>query len=437
MIQLYIIQIRIHLHLIALTFINKFYQLIRLIIRSVYKSYLLKKIFYFLNHYENKILLLVDIHPNYSDVLFNNGLIFFAAEDEGRTEDPTEQKKQQEREKGRVAKSQEIPGALVVLGGMTMLFFLSGYILEGLASIMKSYVGGFASLPTINHSIIMNLLVHIVKEVAFLVVPVFLIVMLMGIIGNVVQVGFLFTLKPLAFDFSRIKLDFKSMMKKVFISKQVATTLVKTIVKVSLMALAAYFIISADFLVVMKNGSIGVAEGLRNLGYIGFKLTMILTFVLLLMSIPDYIYQKHEFIESIKMTKQEVKQEHKETEGDPLIKQRQRQKAMEMLRNNIFGNVKEADVVITNPTHFAVALRYDTLKENAPRVLAKGQDNIALNMKNIAKNHNIPIIENKPLARELFSTLEVNDLIPSELFQAIVNIYMNVESLREKFLQAS
>jgi flagellar biosynthetic protein FlhB len=151
-----------------------------------------------------------------------------------------------------------------------------------------------------------------------------------------------------------------------------------------------------------------------------------------LISLPDYLYQKFEFIESIKMTKDEVKQETKEMEGDPLIRQRRRQRAFELMRRNTFREVQKADVVITNPTHYAIALRYDPALEEAPRVMAKGEDHLALVIRNLARKNDIPMIENKPLARELYATVAVGDIVSEQFYRVLIDIFVNLESMKQK-----
>ncbi|MDH5717812.1 MAG: flagellar biosynthesis protein FlhB [Spirochaetia bacterium] len=381
---------------------------------------------------------LYQFFPLPSSFIINNSIavdspwIFFAAEDDGRTELPTERRKQKEREKGRVPKSQEIPSSLVVLGGLVTLFFLGSWMIDGLCKIMEKYVGNFTKLPQFNDAKLVFLLISIVKDTAYIMAPVFIIALIMGIAGNIVQVGFLFTLKPLAFDFSRIKLDPASIMKKIFFSKQVAVNLIKTIIKVAFLAYISYLIISSDFLLVMKSGELSLKQSLKVLGILAFKLALIMTIVLLIIGIPDYFFQRYEFIESIKMTREETKQEMKETEGDPLIKQRQRQRAMEFLRRRMISEVKNADVIITNPTHYAAALRYDPNKENAPRLLAKGVDHLAFIIRNLARKNEIPIIENKPLARELYERVNEGDIVPEEFYRVLVEIFVNLESIKER-----
>lgn len=349
--------------------------------------------------------------------------VLLAAEDEGRTEEPTERKKEKEREEGRVPKTAEIPGSLVAIGGLITLFLLSGSVLSGLAKIMKRYVGGFNSQPAITEAELMPMLTSLIWEVGLIVGPVFLIGMIMAIIGNISMVGLMFTLKPLKPDFSRIKLSFKNLAKRVLFSKQVAMNLIKTILKVGFMAVISYFIITADFLDIMKTGQVGVADALQSLGYLAFKLALVLTILLFLMAIPDYMFQRYEFIEGIKMTRQEVKEEHRETEGDPLIKQRQRQRAHELLQGNLGQTIQETDVVIANPVHYAVMLRYRKGQDEAPVVIGKGIDNFALRIRQMAEENGVPVYVHRPLARQLYESIKLNSVVPGEFFPVLVAIW--------------
>ncbi len=361
----------------------------------------------------------------------------FAAEDEGRTEEPTDRRRQKEREKGRVPKTQEIPAALVLIGGLLAIFFLSQYVLSGLSKMMKKYLGNFNAMPSLDTDSLTGLLISITYDTALIIGPIFIAVIFMAVVGNVLQVGFMFSLKPLEMDFSRIKFSFDNLIKRVFFSKNIAVNLIKTILKVFLMSWIAYFIIQMDFLTIIETGEISVAESLKILGFLGFKLTMIIAIILLIISVPDYFFQRYEFTESIKMTKQEIKEEYRESEGDPQVKQRQRQLAMELVRRSMMAEVRKADVVITNPTHFAVALRYDLTRENAPRVVAKGEDQIALIIRNIAKKEEIPVIENKPLAREIYRLVDVGDLVPVEFYDALAGIFITLSKYKTRLKNLS
>jgi len=364
-------------------------------------------------------------------------LFKFAAEDEGRTEDPTELRKRREREKGHVPKSHEIPAALGTLGGLIALFVSSGWILTSIAQITKVYVGSFNSLGPFTEASAIPMMIQLSKSFFLMLLPFFGAVMLMGIIGNVSQVGFLFTLEPLRPKLSNISFSFNKMIEKTLFSRQIYINLAKTLIKLTLIGFASYYIISSDFLDIIKTGSMGVGASLRSIAMMSFKLALILTIILLVMSIPDYIFQRLQYLESLKMTKQEIKQEFREQEGDPLIKQRQRQRALDMMRTSVRSAIKTADLVITNPTHYAVAIRFLADDNLRPVVVAKGEDFLALMIRQDAKANGIDVVEHKPLARELYRTVAVNEAIPEKFFIIIIEILKGLPGLLAKIQRES
>lgn len=363
-------------------------------------------------------------------------LAMFAAEDEGRTEEPTELRRRREREKGRVPKSAEIPAALGTLGGLIVLFVTAGWILSSIARMMKIYIGNFSSLGAVQEATMIPMMISVAREFFLMLAPFFAAVMILGIIGNVSQTGFMFTLEPLRPKLSNISFSFNRMVERIFFSKQIYVNLAKTIVKVAAISFVSYLIISDDFMSVMKTGSMGVGEALRSLGSMSFKLALILIIILLVMSVPDYLFQRSQFIESLKMTKQEVKQEFREQEGDPQIKARQRQRMQEALRTQMRTAVATADLVITNPTHYAVAIKFEfDIEGTPPRLVAKGEDEIARIIREVAKTNNVPLFEDKPLARFVYDNVPLNQILPGNLFELLVKIVAAIPSLREKFNQ--
>lgn len=361
-------------------------------------------------------------------------LVMLAAEDEGRTEQPTELRRRREREKGRVPKSAEIPAALGPLGGLIVLFASAGWILSSLARILKLYIGSFNSLGVVDEATMMPMMLAVAREFFLLLAPFFAAVMIMGIIGNLTQTGFLFSLEPLRPKLSNIAFSFNRMVERIFFSKQIYVNLAKTIVKIVLIGAASYLIISDDFLALMKTGNMGVGMALRSIGFMSFKLALVLVLILLLMAIPDYLFQRSQFIESLKMTRQEVKQEYREQEGDPQIKARQRQRMQEALRATMQQAVATADLVITNPTHYAVAIKFAFEEEGTPpRLVAKGADEIARIIREVAKRNNVPVYEDKPMARFLYDNVELDQLIPHQLLAVLAQIVAAIPSLRAKF----
>ncbi len=355
-----------------------------------------------------------------SDVLQLN-LSQFAAEDEGRTEDPTEKRIKEAREKGQVAKTQELAQALTLLVGFFTFYLLSLWFLYEIMMLTKRFFGEFWQYTfgdgqmKVGFFFVMWLMMK-------LLLPIFAVTFISALLANLMQVGFMFTLKPLAMDFSKIKLDPASMMKKVFFSRQVGMNLLKTLFKVIVVGYLSYIIIAGDFELLMKTSQLSPMQALFTISFSVFKVVIWISLLLLVLSIPDYFFQKSELKEQLKMTKRDVKQEYKEQEGDPYMRSRLRARREEMLRNRMISEVPQADVIITNPTHYAVALRMNSATRT-PEVIAKGEGYLARKIKEIGREHSIEIIENKPLAQALYHRVKTGQEIPSDLYRIVVDIY--------------
>ncbi len=349
-------------------------------------------------------------------------LQLFAAEDEGRTEEPTEKKIREAREKGQVAKTQELSQAIVVIFGFLVIFMFSSYIFDSITMITKHYLSSF-STKTLTARNFQKEMFALIFQCGKILLPIFIAASVAAILGNIVQVGFQISAHPLKFDLSKMKFDPATMMKKIFFSKQVAMNLFKSVFKVTVIGLISYLIIMDDFDKIMALPDISVTMALKTVLVSGLKIIMWSSVLLLVLSIPDYFFQKKEFIESLKMTKQEIKEELKETMGDPYLRARLREMQRDLVLRNMIREVPKADVVVTNPTHFAVALKYERATMEAPTVIAKGVDSMALKIRQIAKENDITLIENRPLAREMYSRLEVGDIIPEDLFYAVSLVY--------------
>jgi len=361
---------------------------------------------------------------------FSFDLQLFAAEDEGRTEEPTEKKIREAREKGQVAKTQELPQAVVVIFGMLVLFLFGSWIYDTIASIVKYYLTSFSGRTITERSLRMDF-VLIISASAKVLLPIFLATAVAAVIGDVAQVGFQVSTHPLKPDWNKLKFDPATILKKIFFSKQVAMNLFKSIFKVSVIGVVAYLIIQGNFDQIMASPDISVALALRIFLIIALKIIIWSSVLLLVLSVPDYIFQKKEFIESLKMTKQEIKEELKETVGDPYMRSRLREMQREIIMKNMITEVPKADVVITNPTHFAVAMKYDVKTMDAPTVIAKGVDSLALKIRQLARENNIIMIENRPLAQELYYTVDAGDIIPEELFYAVSLVYAELYRKKE------
>jgi len=359
-------------------------------------------------------------HPDLQGFVFN--LQLFGAEDEGRTEEPTEKKLREARDKGQVAKTQELAQTLVVIFGILVVFIFGAWIYDSLAGMTRYYLSSFSRMEITSKSIQHDFF-SIVFEMTKILMPIFGVVVFAAIIGNVIQVGFQVSTDPLKWDWSKLKFDPATVLKKIFFSKQVAMNLFKSIFKVLAIGFVAYLIIVADFEEILATPDFSLAMALKITMLSGLKIILWTSVLLLLLSVPDYFFQKQEFIESLKMTKQELKEEYKETQGDPYLKARLREMQRELVMKNMIRDVPRADVVVTNPTHFAVALQYDKETMEAPTLIAKGADSMALKIRQVAKENNVPIMENRPLAQQIYKDVEVGDIIPGELFYAVSLVY--------------
>lgn len=350
-------------------------------------------------------------------------LQLFAAEDDGRTEEPTEKKLREAREKGQVARTVELPQAAVVIFGFMVILIFGSWIYDIIASLTRHYLSSFSRFAVTERSLFLEF-VKVSYESGKILLPIFIAVMIAGVLGNIIQVGFQVSTHPLKLDWNKIKFDPATVMKRIFFSKQVAMNLFKSVFKVLAIGFVAYLIIMADLDDILKTPDVSVAMALRIIMMTAFKIIIWSAVLLLVLSVPDYFFQKREFIESLKMTKEEMKEELKETIGDPYIRARLREmQRQNLLRAMMSKEVPKADVIVTNPTHYAVALKYDRAMMPAPTVVAKGEDSIALRIRELAKENGVPILQNRPLAQEMYKRLEVGDIIPEDLFYAVSLVY--------------
>ena len=375
------------------------------------------------------------LNPLENDLqLFRFDLQLFAAEDEGRTEEPTEKKLREAREKGQVAKTEELSQAIVVIFCFLVIFFLGVWLYHIMARMTGYYMSTFSRFTCTERSLLREF-TRLTIECAKILLPIFAAAMVAALVGNIAQVGFQISTHPLKFDWNKLKFDPATILKKVFFSKQIGMNLFKSIFKVVSIALIAYLIIIKDYDTILKSPDISVALALKSVSIIALKIILWSSVLILILAIPDYIFQKRQFIDSLKMTREELKEELKETIGDPYIRARLKEMQRELVMRNMIRDVPKADLVVTNPTHFAVALQYDSYVMEAPKVIAKGADSIALRIISIARENRIFVIENRPLAQEMYFQLEVGDIIPEGLFYAVSLIY--AELYKQRGLKAA
>jgi flagellar biosynthetic protein FlhB len=356
-------------------------------------------------------------------------LQWFAAEDEGRTEEPSEYKLRKAREEeGRVAKSQELVSALMLLLPALVIVFLAPSILRTCVEMIRFYFLRSTELDPVKDRIVFGVFLSYFTR---LILPIISVAVVAALFSNIVQVGFLFTTKPLAFKFSRIIPNFGQYFSKTVFSMNGLFNLGKSVVKIIIIGAVAFVLISGEIDKLANLQTASLWTSFTTIAGLAARMLIIVALLLLILSIPDYMFQRFQYIESLKMTRQEVKEELKMQEGDPQIKSRLRARMRELLRQNIAVNVPKADVVITNPTHFAVALEYnDTLE--GPRVLAKGEDELALRIKRIAADAEVPVVENKPLARALYAEVDIGEVVPVQYWETIAIILSKVMGINER-----
>lgn len=363
-------------------------------------------------------------------------LQWFAKDGEGgeKTEPATAKKLKDARDEGQVAKSKELSAAIDLIALFLVLKIFISYIGENLLSmfpviynkmpdIINDSAGGMSIFSAT--TVVNNVMLVILKVLA----PVFIVGIMCCILINIFQVGWKVTTKPMKPKASKI--NPLSGFKRIF-SKDSLFELLKSIAKIALIIYVAYTSIKDHQNELFLLYDIPLMQVIILIGTIVIDAGFQISLVYLVVGIVDWLYQKHKFKEDMKMTKQEVKDEYKNTEGNPEIKSRQRSKMRETSQRRMMQDLPTADVVITNPTHLSVAIKYDADQNSAPVVIAKGEDYLAMKIREIAKENNIEIVENKPLARMLYANVDVGAEVPPELYQAVAEVLAFVYSLKNK-----
>ncbi|MFZ5766032.1 MAG: flagellar biosynthesis protein FlhB [Thermodesulfobacteriota bacterium] len=345
-----------------------------------------------------------------------------------KTEQPTSRRLQDARKKGDVAKSMEIPSAAVLLLGLLTLYLMSGYLLQGMLELLRHYLSQLHAIDIVPGNMLF-LTIHSVQQTALLIAPLLAVLFLTALAANYAQVGFLFTTEKMAPKLEKI--DPIKGIQRMFSLQTLANT-VKSIAKLAIVGFVAYREIMKNidrFLPLMDQEVFSI---LVFYAEVSFWIFLKAAIIIAVLAALDYAFQRWQFMKKMKMTKQEVKEEAKMTEGDPHVKGRIRSIQMQMARKRMMTEVPKADVIITNPTRLAIALAYDSATMNAPTVLAKGAGVIAKRIKEIGRQHNIPVIEDKPLAQALYKNVEINEQIPENLFQAVAEVLAYVYGLKKK-----
>ena len=365
------------------------------------------------------------------NLILRYNLQFFAEGDGAdKTEPATQKKLKDAREEGKVAKSKELTAAFDLIVLFLVLKIFVSFVGNRLILSFRQVYTQIPSFLEINRESVSSVAVHgmflqMILDYLIACLPFFLFGVAITFLISVIQVGWQISTKPM-----EPKLDKFNPINgfKRILSKESLFNLVLSIAKISLLTYVAYTTINGDADKLFILYELELNQAIALIGNIIINTGLKISIIYLLVGIIDWAYQKHKFNEDMKMTKQEVKDEFKNTEGDPQIKGQQRRRMQEASQRRMMQDVPKADVVITNPTHFAVAIRYDAESHTAPVVLAKGEDFIAQKIKEVAKEHHVPIVENKPLARTLYANVEIGEEIPPELYQAVAEVLAMIYS---------
>lgn len=355
----------------------------------------------------------------------------FAAEDEGRTEDATEYKKKKARDEGNVPKSQELVGIFVFLICFWTVSIIAKSMLKSMSDILSFYLNGMLDIHlTIND--LPNFLIQILTLIGRIVVPIMAVGVISALIANVGQSGFIFSAKKLNPDFGKLISKIGENFKKMFFSTDTLFNLIKSLMKVVGVFFVAFLVINAHLAKVLNIARMTTTQALSTIARMALQFVSFAGIMLLVFALADYAYQRYQHAQSLKMTKHEIKEEFKEHEGNPEIKAKVREMERRILSRKMIDEVPNADVVITNPTHIAIALKFDRNFMTAPMVVAKGEGLFANRIKEVAREAKVFIVENKPLARGMYKMVEVGDEIPAEFFAAVAGILATVYQMRRE-----
>lgn len=352
-----------------------------------------------------------------------------------KTEKPTSRRRQKAREQGQTAKSQELASVAVLAAGLGSLYVFGGHFYQQISSLLRFSLSNAAQMHLDDQGMatlsgqVMGLFVHIM-------LPVMLAVVLAALAANLAQVGFMISGEHLMPDITKLNplAGFKR-----WVSLRTLVDLVKNLAKLAIVGWVAYSTVAKEWNTLPTLGDRDLADSLLYLVDVCFRIFWRCVLAMIVLSLLDWAYQKYEFEKNLKMSKQEVKDEFRQTEGDPMVKSRIRGIQRDQAKKRMMKSVPDSDVVITNPTHYAVALAYHAGEMDAPQVMAKGMNLVAQRIKELARENGIPVVEDKPLAQALYKQVEVGQSIPYELYEAVATILAHVyrnKNRQQEVLQA-
>lgn len=346
-----------------------------------------------------------------------------------KTEAPTARRLREAREEGNIARSTDLTAALMLLMTIVLLYMLSTRLFEAMAAVLHRLLGSVDGINATRSDDLGSIATYLMGLLGWTVLPLLIAVAGVGVLVTAGQTGLMLTGKPMAPKFSRI--NPLSGVKRL-VDARAAIRLVMSLGKVIIISAVAITIIYLDIDTIAALPTMTLGAATAASAHMTFMLALKLAALLVILALLDYAFQKYQHTKDMRMTKQEVRQELKDMDGDPLMKQRRARVARQLAMQRMAQEVPKADVVITNPTHLSIALRYDSDNMRAPKVVAKGADFMAMRIRQIATANGIPLVERKPLARAMYGSVEVGDEVPEEHYAAVAEILAYVYRLSGK-----
>ncbi len=347
--------------------------------------------------------------------------------DQEKTEEPTQQRREDFRKRGQVAQTKEFASALFLFSALGMFWLAGSFFLKQISDVFTLSFSDFL-VKSVREGDWISAAGFAVEKVFLITSPIFGFLWIMSFASGALQVGFLYNEEALQFKPER--LNPTEGLKKIF-SIRSAVEGIKAVAKVMVVGGISYLILRDEIVVIPQLVTFSIDQLFGYIGEVIFKLIAAVGFFVLVISGLDFLFQKYDIEKKMMMSRQEVKEEMKSREGDPLIKARIKKVQRELANKRMMEDVPKADVIVTNPTHISVALKYDETMV-APTIIAMGADNIAFKIREVAKEYNIPLVENKPLARTMYKTLKIGQAIPRELYTAVAEVLSYVYKLRRK-----
>ncbi len=348
---------------------------------------------------------------------------------DSKTEQPTGRRLSKAREEGEVLQSQEVKTAAIILAGLALVWVIAGPMMARTERILYTFFAQADSIRIDSVDAYTNFMTKTFMAIAMVMAVPFAMFVAVALTATIMQTGFNVTTEKLGFNFER--LNPLSGLGRMF-SQQSLVDLIKNIIKLAVVGGVAFIFVYPKFKNIQSIPLLETQAILDFLHGLVIRLIMAIAIIMSIIAGGDWFYQRFAYMKKLRMTKQEVKDEQKQTEGDPMVKARLRSLRMQRARQRMMASVPKADVVITNPTHFACALKYDQGSMNAPTLVAKGQDLVALRIRQIATDNNVPIVENPPLARALYATVDLDKEIPPQHYKAVAEVISYVFRLKGK-----